>query len=180
MENGSTEASAGRGPRRAVPNAFRSRFLAKLDGRDETVSAAEAECDGPWIVVECERQGQPGYGVVRNWEDPRHDEPRAWFRQRELALATAALLPAIGRDAWFRLAADGDPGGHRLEQRGEVVGYLAFYDDRLSEALHIAECLVRSPAALANLLMSASPLALALAGSCLNRQVASGRQAARP
>ena len=180
METGTTDPAADRGARRTVPNAFRSGFLAKLEGRDETISAAEAECDGPWIVVECERQGQPGYGVVRNWEDPRHDEPRAWFKQRELALVTAALLPAIGKDAWFRLAVDGDPGGHRLEQRGEVVGYLAFYDDRLSEALHIAECLVRSPAALANLLMSASPLALSLAGSCLSRHVASSNQGSRP
>ena len=92
---------------------------------------------------------------------------------------TAGLLPALGKDAWFRVATGGGPGGHRLEQHGQVVGYLAIYDDRLGEALHIAECLIRSPAALANLLLGASPLALSLVGAILNRQVAGHRQAAK-
>jgi hypothetical protein len=167
-------------PRRRPANAFRSRFLAGLDDRDEAGSAAEAECDGPWAVVACERQGQPGFAVLRQWEHPGRDEPRAWFKERELALVTAALLPALGKDAWFRVATGGGPGGHRLEQRGLVVGYLAIYDDRLGEALHIAECLIRSPAALASLLLGASPLALSLVGAILSRQVAGHRQAAKP
>ena len=84
-----------------------------------------------------------------------------WFKHRELALATAALLPALGKDTWFQVAIGAGPNGHRLEQRGELVGYLATYDDRLRDALHIAECLIRSPTGLANLLLGASPLALA-------------------
>lgn len=166
--------------RRVAPNAFHAGFLARLDERDEPTSAAEAESDGPWVVVECERQGEAGFAVVRQWEDPGRDDPRAWFKHRELALAAAALLPALGKDAWFQVAIGGGPNGHRLEQRGELVGYLAIYDDRLRDALHIAECLIRSPAALANLLMGASPLALALIGTILDRQVAAERQAARP
>jgi hypothetical protein len=162
--------------RRGARNAFRARFLARLDDRDEPGSAAEAECDGPWVVVPCERQGEPGFGVLRQWEDPSRDDPRAWFKQRELALAAAALLPAIGKDAWFQVATGGGPGGHRLERRGELVGYLAAYDDRLRDALHIAECLIRSPAALANLLMGASPLALALIGTILDRHLIANRR----
>ncbi len=118
--------------------------------------------------------------MVRDWEDPGRDAPRAWFRDRELALVTAALLPAIGKDAWFQVAAEGGPEGHRLLQHGEVVGYLAIYDDRLSEALHIAECVLRSPVALANLLLGASPSALALVGNILSREVGSGRGTPRP
>jgi hypothetical protein len=166
--------------RRRTPNAFRSRFLGALDQRDEAASAAQAECDGPWIVVECDRQGQPGFAVLRQWDDPERDQPRAWFKERELALVTAAPLPAVGKDAWFLLAAADGPGGHPLEQRGQVVGYLAIYDDRLRDALHVAECLLRSPAALANLLLGASPLALSLVGSILSRQVAAHGRAARP
>ena len=63
------------------------------------------------------------------------------------------------------------PNGHRLEQPGKLVGYLAIYDDRLRDALHIAECLIRSPTGLANLLLGASPLALALIGTILGRRV---------
>jgi hypothetical protein len=172
--------------RRGAPNAFRARFLARLDDRDEPGSAGEADCDGPWVVVECERQDEPGFAVLRQWEDPGRDDPRAWFKQRELALATAALLPALGKDAWFQLAVGAGPSGHRIERHGELVGYLATYDDRLRDALHIAECLIRSPAGLANLLLGASPLALALIGTIFDRHVSADRhlsaerQAPRP
>ena len=172
--------------RRAAPNAFRAGFLARLDERDEPGSASEAECDGPWVVVECELQGEPGFAVLRQWEHPARDDPRAWFKRRELALVTAALLPALGKEPWFQVAFGAGPNGHRLEQRGELVGYLAIYDDRLRDALHIAECLIRSPAGLANLLLGASPLALALIGAILDRHVAAERhlsaerQAPRP
>jgi hypothetical protein len=164
-------------PRRpGAPNAFRAAFLARLDDRDEPASASEAESDGPWMVVESERHGEPGFAVLRQWEDPARDRPRAWFKHRELALATAALLPALGKDPWFQVAIGAGPHGHRLEQRGELVGYLAIYDDRLRDALHVAECLVRSPAALASLLLGASPLALALVGTILDRHVSADRR----
>ena len=172
--------------RRGTPNAFRARFLARLDDRDEPGSASEAESDGPWVVVECDLQGEPGFAVLRQWEHPARDDPRAWFKHRELALVTAALLPALGKEPWFQVAVGAGPNGHRLEQRGELVGYLAIYDDRLRDALHIAECLIRSPAGLANLLLGASPLALALIGTILDRHVAADRhpsaerQAPRP
>src|SRR5205807_8170154 len=83
--------------RRAAPNAFRARFLARLDERDEPASAAEAESDGPWVVVDCELQGEPGFAVLRPWRDPARDDPRAWFTQPTLALAKAALLPSPGK-----------------------------------------------------------------------------------
>jgi hypothetical protein len=161
--------------RRPAPNAFRAGFLARLDDRDEPGSASEAESDGPWVVVECDLQGEPGFAVLRQWEHPARDDPRAWFKHRELALVTAALLPALGKDPWFQVAIGAGPHGHRLEQRGELVGYLAIYDDRLRDALHVAECLIRSPTGLANLLLGASPLALALIGTILGRHVAAGR-----
>jgi len=164
--------------RRGAPNAFRAAFLARLDDRDEPGSASEAESDGPWVVVECDLHDEPGFAVLRQWEHPARDDPRAWFKHRELALATAALLPALGKDTWFQVAIGAGPNGHRLEQRGELVGYLATYDDRLRDALHIAECLIRSPAALANLLLGASPLALALVGTILDRHVSAERHLA--
>jgi hypothetical protein len=176
MDAGATGRSSVPRRRHGPPNAFRPSFLAELEARNEPASAGEADYDGPWVVVARERQGQPGYAVFRAWEEAGRDEPRGWFKERELALAAAALLPALGKEAWFELASEGGPGGHRLERRGEVVGYLQLFDDRLRDALHLAECLVRSPAALANLLLGASPLALALVGAILRRQVGGGRQ----
>jgi len=183
---GTSTASAAPPRRRGTPNAFRAGFLARLDDHDEPGSASEAESDGPWVVVESDLQDEPGFAVLRQWEHPARDDPRAWFKRRELALVTAALLPALGKEPWFQVAFGAGPNGHRLEQRGELVGYLAIYDDRLRDALHIAECLIRSPAGLANLLLGASPLALALIGAILDRHVAAERhlsaerQAPRP
>jgi hypothetical protein len=177
MDPTTTRGNPAAGPprRRGAANVFRAGFLARLDERDEPGSASEAECDGPWVVVECELQGEPGFAVLRQWEHSARDDPRAWFKQRELALVTAALLPAHGKEPWFQVAAGAGPHGHRLEQRGELVGYLTIYDDRLRDAVHIAECLIRSPAGLANLLLGASPLALALIGTILGRRVAADR-----
>jgi hypothetical protein len=90
-------ASAAPPRRRGAPNAFRAAFLARLDERDEPGSASEAESDGPWVVVESDLQDEPGFAVLRQWEHPARDDPRAWFKHRELALATAALLPALGK-----------------------------------------------------------------------------------
>jgi hypothetical protein len=52
----------------------------------------------------------------------------------------------------------------------EPAETLAIFEERLIEALHVAERLVRSPEALANLLEAAGPLTLEGAGALLNER----------
>ncbi len=163
-------AAAGVTMRRRLPvNAFRSRFLNLIDDRDDPDSALEADLDGPWTVAPCSWCGTEGFGVFRSWEDAQRDEPRAWFTARELALTAAALMPASGKEDWFELSTVATPAGHRLEQRGQLVGFLPQFEERLAVGLHFAECLIRSPAAMASLLSASSPLALKLVGTILAR-----------
>jgi hypothetical protein len=157
--------------RRLPPNAFREIYLRLMDEFEDPSSATEADLDGPWVVAPCLWHDAPGHGLFRVWEDPERDEARAWFTTRELALVAAALLPAIGKDPWYELSQEATPRGHRLEQHGELVGYLPLYEDRLADGLHVAECLLRSPAALAKLLLGSSPLALRLTGAILAREL---------
>jgi hypothetical protein len=54
---------------------------------------------------------------------------------------------------------------------GEPVGHSALFDERLIEALHVVERLVRSPEALAHVMEAAGPLALERAGAVLDERV---------
>jgi hypothetical protein len=67
------------------------------------------------------------------------------FQERWLALLAAAVLPGTGRDAAFRLHKGSGPGGFAIEtgNGGEPVGHSALFDERLIEALHVVERLVR-------------------------------------
>ena len=57
---------------------------------------------------------------------------------------------------------------------GQVIGYLALFDETLVEAAHTVECLVRQPESLANLLEAAGGLALERSGAILDVRVAGG------
>ena len=56
-------------------------------------------------------------------------------------------LPGTGRDKAFRLSKDAEGAGYAVEagSGGEVVGYLALFDETLVAAAHVVECLVRQP-----------------------------------
>ena len=151
-------------------NAFEETFLAAIDQLDEPVTAAEAEAAGPWALL-----AMPGgdWGVFRRGQSAEHDTPVASFRRRETALLAAAVLPGTGRDAQYRLALEPDAHGYALTVPfGEEAGHTRLFDENLRDALHVAECLVRNPEALARLLEAAGGLALRETGRLLRQSEA--------
>jgi hypothetical protein len=159
----------GRAPRRPrqAPNAFRGAYLARLDERDEPDWSLVVETAGPWKVEPLVIDGEDGFGVFHGWERPGLATPRAWFTTFERARMAAAVLPALGTEPWLTLRmAAGEPIG--LHARGgQRVGISSIYDPKLTDALHLTECLMRSPAALAALLLAAGPQAVMLVGAIL-------------
>ncbi len=153
------------------PNAFSPSFLHRIAQRDEPPTAGEADMAGPWRVLEIAPER---FGVFRLGESPaRGHRPAAVFAELWLAQLAAAVLPGTGRDAAFRMRKDSGPEGFAVEtgNGGEVLGHLELFDERLIEALHVAESLVRSPQALAGLLEAAGPVALERAGAILDERV---------
>jgi hypothetical protein len=164
-------------PPRSIPdNAFAAEFLERFGERDEPITAAEAEYAGPWWTRPV--PDRPGaVAVLRRWEDVEQgDVPEAVFLQVERALLTSALLPALDREPFFHLAAEPGPEGYALtavygEQGPQVAGWVRRYEPRLAEALHLLESVVRSPAALALVLVAAGPGAIEQAGRILAREL---------
>jgi hypothetical protein len=164
-------------PDRAAPappaeppgNAFTDAFLRRLRREDDLYEALEAELSGPWTVRPV---GADGFGVFRHWESPElGDRPRAVFRDPGVALLAAAVLPALGREATYRLGTDPDELGlYPLERGGEAWGATPIFDEALLGALNLATELVRSPRSLALLLSAAGPTALELVGRQLDRE----------
>ena len=76
-------------------NAFSREFLERFGTRDEPVGSAEADVAGPWQV---EKMPGVGWGVFRAGEGgARQFRPYAVFREQEVALVFAAVLPGTGR-----------------------------------------------------------------------------------
>jgi hypothetical protein len=160
---------AGRAPqrRRRAPNAFRGAYLARLDHHDEPDWSLEVETAGPWKVEPLTIDGEDGFGVYHAWERPGLATPRVWFTTFDRARMAAAVLPAIGAEPWLSIRMAGEePIGLHLRD-AQRVGISSIYDPKLVDALHLTECLMRSPAALAALLLSAGPQAVMLVGAIL-------------
>jgi hypothetical protein len=153
------------------PNAFSPSFLHRIAERDEPPTAGEADVAGPWRIVELPGRG---FGLFREGELPeRGFRPAAVFRQRWLALIAAAVLPGTGRDAAFRLQKDSGAEGFAVESaEGEILGHLELFDERLVDALHCGESLLRAPRSLADLLEAGGQVTLERAGSILDWRVA--------
>lgn len=150
------------------PNAFAHLFLRRMAERDEPPTAGEADVQGPWRVVAAPGRG---YAVIRVGEDlAEGDRPTAVFRDRSAALLAAAVLPATGREAAYRLGYEAEPQGYPLWADGEVAGHLQLFDETLTQALHVVDRIARSPLSLAALLEAAGGLALERAGRILVRQ----------
>jgi hypothetical protein len=117
---------------RRLGNAFTVDFLQRLDEIGEPDGAHEADVAGPWAVRPVLYHGGTGFAVLREWESLRSrreegaggagtgnaqhaqdapDVPYAVFRRREMALLTAAVLPATGRELLFRLDTEPDADG---------------------------------------------------------------------
>lgn len=153
-------------------NAFSASFLRRITERDEPPLAGEADSAGPWRILEL-----PGrrFGVFRLGESlSRGHQPVATLEERWLALLVTAVLPGTGRDLAFRLDKESGPEGFLLSagNGGEAVGVTKLFDEKLVEALHVVESLIRSPEALANLLEAAGPLAMERAGAILDERIA--------
>ena len=153
-----------------LPNIFLQEFLERLARRNEPPSASEAAVAGPWHVEEVRTTF---YAVYRTGESyAQGHRPAAVFADRAPALLVAALLPVTGRDPLYRLQKEAGPAGYAVEAaEGEILGHLEIFDDRLVEALHVVECLLRSPEALANVLEVAGGVVLERAGAVLGRRV---------
>jgi hypothetical protein len=150
-------------------NIFVKEFLARLGSRNEPASAAEADVAGPWEIEELR---YTCYGLYRRGESSaRGHRPAAICKDRALALLTAAALPGTGRDPLFHLQKDPSADGYALEAGGEVIAHLACFDEKLVEALHVLESVLRSPEALAHILEAAGAVALERAGAILGGRV---------
>jgi hypothetical protein len=162
-------------PRRIPDNAFAADFLDSFGERDEPITAAEAEYAGPWWTRRLE--DRPGVAVLRRWEDVEQgDVPEAVFLHSERALLMTALLPALEREPLFHLSEEPGPEGFVLtamhgQEGPQVAGSVRRYEPRLAEALHLLESVIRSPAALASLLIAAGPAAVEQAGRILAREL---------
>lgn len=154
------------GSTRHFGNVFLKEFLRRLRERNEPSSSAEADVAGPWGV---EAIHFTGYGLYRHGESStRGHLPAGVFTDPSLALLAAAALPGTGRDPLFRLRKEPTPEGYAVEAAGEVIAHLPHFDEKLVDALHVLECVVRSPDALANLLEAAGSVALERAGAILD------------
>jgi hypothetical protein len=152
-------------------NAFTPEFLQRIGERDEPLTGAEADVAGPWVV---EKMPGVGWGLYRSGEGvSRQFRPHGVFRDHAVALLFAAVLPGTGRDKAFRLRKDAEGAGYAVEagEDGQVIGFLALFDETLVEAAHTVESLVRQPESLANLLEAAGGLALERSGVILDARV---------
>ncbi len=158
-------------------NLFSPAFLAILRERDEALTASEAELAGPW---KCEPvPGKPGaVALLREWQSvDLQDAPEAVVWHDETALLLTIVLPAIEREPLFHLADEETPEGYALsavfgEQGVQVSGWLRQYKPEVAQALHLLQCIERSPAALAALLEAAGCTAIEQAGQILARRLA--------
>lgn len=161
-------------PNAFEPNAFEPDFLRDLAQRGEVPTAPDAEMQGPWKVSPMSGKR---FGVFRDWEEEgTGDEPEAVFEHREHALLAAAVLPSTGREPLFDLDSEREPEGYAVDavwgdRWVTTVGRLRCFHQDVTQALHVAESLIRSPVALANLLEAAGPSALELVGRILRRRL---------
>ncbi len=150
-------------------NAFSPVFLRRLGRRDEPPMAGEADLAGPWRVVEIPGRG---WGLFRLGESPEDAQPYAVTPSPWLARVIAALLPALGRDAAYRLDKErGSEGFAVRDGSGQALAYLGLFDVNLVEILNAVDGLLRSPDSLAWLLEGAGSVALERAGAILEARV---------
>lgn len=162
-----------------VPKVFSPEFLAHMDEQDGPLTAGEADLAGPWRIEPV--PGRPGErAVVREWESlVAGDPPRAVFFHEEIARLCAVALPMVGREPLFHLDEHARGGGAScypvlMVEGGHgprACGWLAIYHPEVITALHVLQALVRSPAALAEVLEIAGGDALVQVDRILGRRL---------
>jgi hypothetical protein len=141
-------------------NVFHASFLDRLQAEaGESDHAAEADLAGPWLVQQVGAQ----WHVVAEGEDV----PEVVAESYETAMLAAALLPSVGRSR-LALVSERDAEGYRLlGAGGEVLAHLRHDFQDLGHAMHVVECLRRSPLELARFLYSTRGSSLERAGRLL-------------
>ena len=164
-----TSRTSSRSSSKSRETAFSGHFLATIRALGDPLSARSAVLAGPWEVEEVENKQ---YVVCRRGE-PFSTTGRAFgvFRTRADALQAAAVLPAVGAPLTLHLNPNGHRLGYVLHDGQEFLGHLSRDEERLLPHLHVARCLRSDPEALALLLESVGPAALALLGRALHRRV---------
>ncbi len=168
--------------RPAHRTAFSPSFLETVHDRSEPLTASEADLAGPWRLEAV--PGFPGMvAVLRAWESQdAGDVPAAVLAEEESAALYAAALPLHGRESLFHLSSRPDsagplPGGYPFgaifgEQGFKVRGWQRLYQPEAVAGLHLLESLVRSPQALAEVLLTAGGGALGQVGRILAGRLA--------
>lgn len=137
---------------------FSPAFLQYLAEFDEPITAAEAESSGVWGI---ERLPEGGWGVLRPGDSAaRGDEPEGVFHRIEHAIEAAVVFPTLGRDNLFTLLPDKTTRGYAVEMPGELVGHLRYFNSNVTDRMHLADCLLRTPDSLGRLLRAAGGAAL--------------------
>ena len=152
----------------SVSNVFAPEFLEQVSEREPPpLTGPEAVWAGPWRI---EPHGK-AFAVVRE----SGGKPVAVTERRETALLITAVLPATGRDQLYWIDQQGEDGIALATVRGMngsvTAGRLPHEPRGLAEALSVAECLLRSPTALAFLLEAAPFETLEQAGAVLARRM---------
>ncbi|MEM7051832.1 MAG: hypothetical protein AAF604_19355 [Acidobacteriota bacterium] len=142
---------------------FTDDFLHRFRRLDDPPSAFEAALAGPWEVEEA----AGGFMVMT-----AGGRAAARCEERVTAHLMAACLPGLGRRDLFSIV-DGRA-GPELRRAGETLAWLSPNARDLAPALHVGDCLLRSPQALAHLLEAAGSTALEGAGSVLARRLGIG------
>ncbi|HEX5759949.1 MAG TPA: hypothetical protein VF121_12225 [Thermoanaerobaculia bacterium] len=152
-------------------------FLDRLQQTDDPASAHEAQWTGDWKVVSL---ADDQHLVLRSWEEAGTARPAAIFRERQVALLCAAVLPVDARPTLFLVRPVSAEAGYAVLVRdtygaeaseSDPVGEVFDLGDNQALALHLAGSFARSPYALALVLEAAGPTAIRLVGELLHRQM---------
>jgi hypothetical protein len=153
---------------------FTPEFLELVQELDDPSSNLEADLAGPWKIAEVEK----GYGIFRVWESPESgDKPLAVFGERDVAVSFLVALPAIAREFQFQAPDPADERGFAVIREGKIVGHLQIFHQHLLQAAHVVDHQMRSPLALATLLLNAGPSAILQVGEILGRSLTGARGA---
>lgn len=155
------------------PNAFHARFLEMLRTLDNNGSAVEVDLAGPWKIVQVDDE----WGLFRVWESPEAGhEPLVVCDGQSRALRLLAVLEACGREQLLVLSEKLGPRGYELTSGGAPVGRMRVFDPALVLLFHGAECLGRSPLALASLLRGSGPQAMQQVGEIVYQDIAAAAE----
>lgn len=164
------------------PNAFSPGFLASVQELSEPLTGTEADSAGPWKLEPV--PGFPGkVAVLRAWESQdAGDVPAAVLVKEESAALYAAGLPLQSREMLFHGPGQAEPGGPLPggypfgalfgDQGFQVRGWQRLHQPEMVVTLHLLESLVRSPQALAEVLLTAGGGAMAQVGRILAGRLA--------